>query len=389
MSPSIAHPGSPPPRFIAHHLPQFHPTPQNDAWWGKGFTEWTNVVRAKPLFKGHYQPHLPGDLGFYDLRLPEVREAQADLARQYGIHGFMHYHYWFKGQRMIERPVDEMLASGKPDFPFCLCWANETWSKRWLGEEKEVLMLQDYSPEDFRAHARWLARAFADPRYIRVAGRPVFVIYRYADLPKEYDGIALLRDELAKQGSADPFLIATDVHDRLTDYRAAGFDHTLAFQPALGTLLNAFDNRPFTFGRLWRNFRRHGVLSGRVKLYRYETALETMERDEARASAPQIPCLLVSWDNSPRRSERGTIFADCSPRAFGKALERRLEAWVKNPPGTDLFFLNAWNEWAEGNHLEPDLKFGTGYLDELNAARTRVGRRHGWPAPAFAELNRA
>lgn len=375
-------PTGPAPRLIAHYLPQFHPTPENDAWWGKGFTEWTNVSRAKPLFKGHYQPHLPADLGFYDLRLPEVRQAQADLAREYGIHGFMYYHYWFHGQRMIERPFEDVLASGQPDFPFCLCWANETWSKRWLGEEKEILVKQEYSPADFREHARWLARAFADKRYIRVEGRPVFVIYRYVDFPKEYDGLKIMREELLKQGSANPYLIAIDVHNPRFAYRSAGFDHTMAFQPAFGALPNALDDRPFTLGRLSRNLSSSGLPSGRLKLYGYETGLEAMERAASLAPVNQIPCVMVSWDNSPRRGDKAVIFTNCSPPLFGKMLERRLDEWAVSPPGTDLFFINAWNEWAEGNHLEPDQKFGMGYLEELREARNRVGARHGWaPIP--------
>ena len=161
-------------RAIAFYLPQFHPIPENDAWWGKGFTEWTNVAKARPLFRGHYQPHLPADLGFYDLRLPETREAQAELAREHGISGFCYYHYWFHGRRLLERPFQEVLESGRPKFPFCLCWANEPWSRRWLGEEQDILIAQTYSREDDEAHSEYLSSVFSDERYITVGNRPVF-----------------------------------------------------------------------------------------------------------------------------------------------------------------------------------------------------------------------
>ena len=171
-------------RVIAFYLPQYHPFPENDRWWGAGFTEWRNVVKARPLFRGHYQPHLPADLGFYDLRVPEVRQQQAALAERYGLSGFCYYHYWFNGHRLMQRPVEEMLASGKPDFPFMLCWANENWTRAWDGGEQEVLIRQEYSEEDDRAHIRYLLdEVFRDPRYIRVDGKPVFAVYRSALFP--------------------------------------------------------------------------------------------------------------------------------------------------------------------------------------------------------------
>src|SRR5215471_9126155 len=170
-------------RLIAFYLPQFHPIPENDAWWGKGFTEWTNVARARPVFRGHYQPHMPADLGFYDLRLPEVRQAQADLAREYGIHGFCYYHYWFGGKRLLQYPFDRVLTSGKPDFPFCLCWANEPWTRAWDGREQDILQPQSYSEEDDRRHIVSLLPAVLDERAIRVEGKPLFLVYQARELP--------------------------------------------------------------------------------------------------------------------------------------------------------------------------------------------------------------
>src|SRR5215472_10557960 len=165
-------------RLIAFYLPQYHPIPENDAWWGRGFTEWTNVSRAQPLFPSHYQPQLPADLGFYDLRLPDVRCTQAELARTHGIHGFCYYHYWFQGKRLLGRPFEEVLASGEPDLPFCLCWANEPWSRRWNGRPDDVLQAQEYSLADDQAHIRWLLPALKDRRAIRIDGKPVFIVYQ-------------------------------------------------------------------------------------------------------------------------------------------------------------------------------------------------------------------
>src|SRR4029077_7166935 len=203
--------GAPPKvKLIAFYLPQYHPIPENDDWWGKGFTEWTNVTKARPWFRGHYQPHLPADLGFYDLRLPETREAQANLARQYGIHGFCYYHYWFNGRRLLERPFNEVLASGSPDFPFCLCWANENWTRAWDGLEREVLIQQHYDSNDDLAHIRWLANAFRDPRYIRVHGKPLFLVYRVASLPDPMQTVSIWREEARRLGIGELFLCAVE-----------------------------------------------------------------------------------------------------------------------------------------------------------------------------------
>ncbi len=187
-------------KAIAIHLPQFHPTPENDEWWGTGFTEWTNVAKAQPLFPKHYQPHLPADLGFYDLRLAETRNVQAEMAKAYGIYGFCYYHYWFNGKRILEKPLDEILAKKEPAFPFMLCWANETWSRRWLGEEKEILIKQTYSEKDDYNHAEWLCKmVFSDSRYITINGRPAFMFYRPHDLPDYKKTLQVFKDAAKKK----------------------------------------------------------------------------------------------------------------------------------------------------------------------------------------------
>jgi lipopolysaccharide biosynthesis protein len=221
-------------RLIAFYLPQYHPIPENDAWWGKGFTEWTNVTKAKPLFPGHLQPHLPADLGFYDLRLPEVRQAQADLAREYGINGFCYYHYWFNGKQLLERPFDEVLTSGVPDFPFCLCWANENWTRRWDGEEQEVLAAQKYSLEDDLEHIRALMPAFKDRRYLKIHGKPIFLVYQIQMLPSAEATANIWRDEAVKAGLPGLYLCFVTSISRMAqvDPSTVGFDAVIEFPPA-------------------------------------------------------------------------------------------------------------------------------------------------------------
>jgi lipopolysaccharide biosynthesis protein len=349
------------PRLIAFYLPQYHPTPENDAWWGKGFTEWTNVTRSKSLFKEHYQPHLPSDLGFYDLRLPEARQSQVDLAKDYGIHGFCYYHYWFNGRRLLERPFNDVLTSGKPDFPFCLCWANETWSRRWLGEEKNILIKQTYSLEDDRRHAEWLVQAFADPRYIRRNGKPLFLIYRPHDLPHPEKTIEILRQACLSHGIPEPHLVGVDAHRSRFDYRQLGFDETLRFEPQLSVLPHFMEDKS-TFSK-WVHNVKLGVINSKLKVYDYDLARCLMEQQKV--DFPHIPCIFVAWDNTPRRGKDGVIIINSTPEKFAAGLSKVVNSVADRPTDERIVFINAWNEWAEGNHLEPDQKYGTQYLEAV------------------------
>jgi lipopolysaccharide biosynthesis protein/glycosyltransferase involved in cell wall biosynthesis len=329
-------------RAFAFYLPQFHPIPENDEWWGRGFTEWTNVARARPHFPGHYQPHLPANLGFYDLRVPEARERQAALAAGHGIEGFCYWHYWFHGKRLLERPFSEVRESGRPDFPFCLAWANETWSRRWLGEERDILMKQEYSPEDDLEHIHWLLPTLADRRCARVDDRPLFLVYRPIDLPEPQRTTELWRSVCVREGLPEPYLLGINSHRDL-DYRSLGFDGTLDFEPQLGAVVD-----PLTDG---------------LKVVDYAQARRQMRR---RRSFPVYPSVVVGWDNTPRRGEHGVVFADATPEEFERGLWEAVGRVGERPFDDRLVFINAWNEWAEGNHLEPDRRYGLRHLEAVH-----------------------
>ena len=347
-------------RAIALYLPQFHPIPENDAWWGKGFTEWTNVAKAKPMFRGHYQPHVPADLGFYDLRVPETREAQANLARRYGIEGFCYYHYWFAGRRILERPFNEVLASGAPDFPFCLCWANATWTGIWYGAPKRILIEQTYPGRaDHEAHFRALLPAFADPRYIRVAGKPLFLVFDPESLP---DAIATL--DLWRS-------MATDAG--LGGLHIVGMPWSWAWDPAA----HGFDAsavQPVAPGRVWVSPRKPWQwLRRRLQVWRrlpvvlpYKWYSQTYMAGTRRDN--WYPCLMHDWDNTPRSGRNGGVLVGATPEQFRRVLDHNIELLQDRPLERRLLFLKAWNEWAEGNHLEPDLKFGTRFLQAVGEA---------------------
>jgi len=379
-----------PARLIAFYLPQFHPIPENDKWWGKGFTEWTNVVKAKPLFKGHYQPRLPADLGFYDLRVPEVREAQAELARNAGIEGFCYYHYWFGGKTLLERPFNEVIASGKPDFPFCLCWANQTWSGVWHGAPGRILMEQTYpGPDDNRRHFLALRDAFMDRRYLRVDNRPVFVIFRPGGIPNVADFIRQWQ-ELADQSGLPAIHFVAHLFNRESDwdYRSRGFDsrvivnHQKVFGVSTRELFRGANENGRWLQSLWRYYRSARGQFSNVWLY---ADARRCLLDGCSQQADAYPCVVPNWDNTPRSGARGYVLHGSTPELFRTHLRGALTLVQSRPLNQRLVFIKSWNEWAEGNYLEPDARFGNGYLEvlkqEVLATRDQVAM-HGVTPPA-------
>lgn len=365
-------------RALAFYLPQYHPVPENDEWWGPGFTEWRNVAKARPQFSGHDQPHLPADLGFYDLRLAEAREAQAALARAHGIHGFIYYHYWFNGRRILERPFNEVLASGQPELPFALCWANENWTRVWDGGEKHVLLAQHYSDADDLAHIKSLIPAFRDPRYIRVHGRPLFLVYRSDNLPDAKRTTGIWRDAALRAGVGDLYLVRVESFSHDIDPADHGFDAAVEFAPHGQFRMNPILHKGFggwlsRLGLLPKSFSRNRVV-------RYQEVANRMASTPAPAFK-RFRCATPMWDNSARRKEDALILIGSSPA--------RYEAWLSSlcartnatfQGDERLVFINAWNEWAEGNHLEPDLKWGRAYLE----ATRRALEKHPSVGPSLA-----
>lgn len=347
---------------IAIYLPQFHPIEENDKWWGKGFTEWTNVAKTKALFRGHEQPNIPSDTGFYDLRLHEARLYQEQLAKDYGIYGFCYYHYWFSGHRLLNQPLDRKLMNKKEDFPFMLCWANETWSRRWLGEEKEVLIKQEYSLEDHENHIRWLINVFKDERYIKINNRPVFVIYRPTHIPEIEKLLKIFANECIKNGLENPYMIASNSHSGAKDLLGLGFDDVLNFQPKLGELKHAF-SEGIVFKRALDNLG-YKCFYSTLKIYDYEKAREAMK---VTPKSKFLPCSLVGWDNTPRRGKNGIVLTNRNKEVFKKFLRQDVQSLLsQNRPVEEQFiFINAWNEWAEGNFLEPSIKHGRSYLEAV------------------------
>ena len=339
-------------RMVAYYLPQYHPIPENDQWWGKGFTEWTNVARAKPLFRGHYQPHIPADLGFYDLRVPETRAAQAEMARDHGIEGFCYWHYWFAGRHLLERPFEEVLQSGEPDFPFCLGWANHSWTGIWDADPKRKLVEQAYPGiEDHTEHFRYLLRAFADPRYMTVEGKPLLVLFRPREIPECRRVTCLWRELAHTAGLKGLHIVGLDSQSpEEFGCDATAFSRNRIVEQTIpkSLLLKCY-------GRLRRQ---------PVNVYEYKQAIPHFLAGTE--SAMNIyPTVIPNWDSTPRLGVRGVVLHNSTPDRFRMHVREALGMVKEKPWECRIVFAKSWNEWAEGNHLEPDQRYGLGYLKVL------------------------
>jgi len=352
-------------RVLAFYLPQFHPITENNEWWGSGFTEWHSVIKARPLFKGHIQPKIPADLGFYDLRVPETRQSQADFAREAGVEGFCYWHYWFGGEkRLLEKPFNDVLESGNPDFPFCLGWANHNWyQKLWdpSGNGDKLLIEQQYlGKEDYENHFyKVLLPAFLDKRYIRVDDKPLFVIYSL-DKKEAIKEIIEVWQELAfKNGLKGIFFVAVQRKETKKEIRNLGFDAMYRLQDYLKTYVN-------------QTYLRKVVLFLKIKLFNsprlisYEALSDNLYTDED-YEEDTIPIIVPNYDHTPRSGSRGFVITDSTPKLFAKQVKKACSYLMKKKDDHKLLFLVSWNEWGEGNYMEPDSIYGKEYIEALSS----------------------
>lgn len=348
-------------KTIAFYLPQFYPTPENDEWWGKGFTEWLNVSKAKPLFKGHYQPRIPTELGFYDLRVPEVREKQVELAKFAGIDGFCYWHYWFAGRRLLDQAFTEVVEAKKPDFPFCLCWASHSWHKKvWTPGQPDILLLEQTYPgdEDIINHFNALLPAFQDSRYMKVDGKLLFGIFAPGSFSVA-NRFFELWNSLAKKNGLDGFFffgLSQGKPVNKSEFLSPGYDAILC------DMLNEVYEHPEEpfFKTCMKRLRRK--IFGYPYMVDYDNYVQK-SKDYFTSNLDIIPCIVPDFDHSPRSGKKWIIIEGSTPEKWGHFYKD-----VKNiaVQGKGLVFIKAWNEWGEGNYLEPDIKFGRKYLEEMS-----------------------
>jgi len=354
-------------KVLAFYLPQFEPTPLNDKYYGKGFTEWTNVGKARPLFRGHYQPKVPADLGYYDLRVPQVAVQQSELAREAGVFGFAYWHYWWSGDMELEMAGERMLHTGEPDFPFCFAWANENWYKKlWSKEKKDDILLKEQQypgMHDNKSHFEYCLPFFKDKRYITFNGRPVFVIYRPFSFPEIAIFIRQWNELIKDAGIADSFyFVGMMFHsNEFEQLKNLGFDCVTPQH----NLRTSFDD-----STLWKRFKSHWQSflgkNGFLRRYNYSNYPQTVWKEAFDSREDVAPQLIPNWDNTPRAGRRGLLYENATPEVFSKAADRVMKGvMTKN---NKLVFLKSWNEWAEGNYMEPDLKYGHGFIEALGKA---------------------
>lgn len=362
-------------KTIAFYLPQFHTIPENDQWWGKGFTEWTNTRKAKPLFLGHYQPHTPFNNDYYDLANPSVLERQSELAQSYGLDGFCYYHYWFEGgKKLLEKPIEQMLANKKVTIPFCLCWANETWARTWDGEETSVLIKQDYGNEpEWESHYKYLKQFWLDERYIKTSsGQPLMLIYKPEICDCLEQMLACWKSLAKSDGIAEPYFLVQYPSDNASTEEY--FDGVVDFEPTC--TLQQMRRHPFD--SLIRNcefflpfaFEKIKLLLGfnSFRTYSYSKCIHASMNRQFKNDGRHFLGAFTSWDNSPRKGTKGSlVFNGSTPDLFYEYLVEQIRR-TNEINGDKFLFINAWNEWAEGAHLEPDEKFEYGYLDALKRA---------------------
>lgn len=357
--------------IIAFYLPQFHPTKHNNEWWGEGFTEWTNVARAKKLFRNHYQPHIPADLGFYDLRVPEVREQQVKLAREAGVTGFCYYHYWFgNGEVELEKPLQYVIDSGSPEFPICLCWANETWGKKmWNLEgnivERRILIEQKYlGRQDNIDHFFYLLKTFQDKRYIRVKGRLLFLIYKPLEFINLNDFMSQWQKLAADNGLPGFYFVgySSNINEEHSRLSGLGLDAIVACNL----------NEPIYRGKKRSIFKKSIVHLKRILLSRptvieYKKAIKYFQ-SEYYKDTNVYPTLIPNWDHTPRSGKGGYVLNNATPALFEKHATSLMESIQHKNDEDQIMFLKSWNEWGEGNYMEPDLKYGKGFIEALSRA---------------------
>ena len=340
-----------PVKTIAFYLPQFHPIPENDNWWGKGFTEWTNVTRAKPIFDGHYQPHLPHELGFYDLRIPEIMEQQIEMAKAFGIHGFCFYYYWFDGKRLLEKPLDMFLEHPEWDLNFCICWANENWTRRWDGLDSQVLIGQNHSSEDDIEFIKDIVKYVNDERYIHIDGRPLIVIYRPQLFPNIKESVKRWRKYFKETHNKDLFFAMVQSFGNFGNPAEFGFDAAIEFPPlniSPTNITNTIDATDFA-----------------GNIYDTSSIIEDVKNKLKKVDYELFRGVMLNWDNTSRIGKSAHIFLNNTPQTYETWLSEAINDTIVNKydDSRKLVFINAWNEWAEGTHLEPDQKYGYAYLN--------------------------